>query len=64
MQIKRQQVFMIDQFSGTSAMPNTLDAASRTVDCVWYGGQTVPRRDPEIAADPEYRQVCLDSRAS
>jgi hypothetical protein len=30
-----------------SFVPSTLDDKARTVDVVWYGGQTVPRIDPE-----------------
>jgi len=27
--------------------PATVDEKNRTVDVVWYGGQTVPRSDPD-----------------
>lgn len=45
--MKKNEYFAVSKESGASVIPSTLDAANRSVDVVWYGGQTVPRTDPD-----------------
>jgi hypothetical protein len=41
------QVFSATSDDEISFQPATVDVKNRTVDVVWYGGQTVPRSDPD-----------------
>ena len=41
------QVFSATSDDEISFQPATVDEKNRTVDVVWYGGQTVPRSDPD-----------------